>query len=532
MSLYSSDIPSSVLVTLRDSLPAPQLLQTGQILKALVLNKQREGEITLQLAGKEIQAQIKANVDEGQTLLLKVVEGGKQPLLKLINELVPAGTIPKEQLILFIETQKTEQAQKLLRPGNLIHATIVAHDKQGQTSLEVNNVIFKTLSRLPLDIGQLVEFQVTKVEKELTQLKILTTPQSTDVIARALRSTLPRAEALPALLSQLSALVNQKTELILPGVINQTDSTVKPESLVKMLPPEILALAKEIFQSLPDRNSVSNPEGLKQAISNSGLFMENKLAATLQPDVYSSNQATLTPNTFSSERTLLVSDFKSGLARFFASLITLLQTTTTQPGVDSPITGKPSLFEQFDFFKLLKHFLQPGAEGKKGQQAEQSLLIRTVIKLLQQVESGLARIQLNQVNSLPTEDRPQTSLTVELPVRHGAQTEVIELHIQRDTQNENDNSEEKPDQWSATLLLNLEKLGPIRVRVIVLRETVSTTFWAEHQPTVALFNQHMDVLRTNLAQVGLNIGSLQCNLGVPPVNKQQATSHILLSTTA
>lgn len=527
MSFYSSDIPLPSLVTLRNALPTQQSLQTGQILKALVLGKQREGEITLQLAGKEIQAQIKTNVDEGQTLLLKVVEGGKQPILKLINELLPTGVIPKEQLILFTETLRTEQAQKLFRPGNLLHATVIARDAKGQTTLQVNNTVFKTITRLPLDIGQIIEFQVAKVEKDLTSLKILTAPQSSDVITRALRSTLPRAEALPALLSQLGALIYQKPEQILSGTANRVDSTINPENLAKTLPAKILTLTKEIFQALPDRKAISTPEGLQQAINNSGLFMESKLAAILQaPNTLGAQSDIVT-----GERTLLASDFKSGLARLFASLITLLQTTTTQPGMQSPIPNKTSLFEQFDLFKILKHFLQLNTEGTKNQQLDQSSFIRAVIKLLQQVESGLARVQLNQVNSLPTEDRPQTSLALELPIRHGEQTEIIELRIQRDSENESGDPD-KPDQWSATLLLDLEKLGPIRVRVTVYGKTVSTTFWAEHQPTVALFNQHMDVLRSNLGEAGLNVGNLQCNPGVPPTSPQQTTSRVLLSTTA
>lgn len=531
MSFYSSDIPPPSLVTLRNALPSQQSLQTGQILKALVLGKQREGEITLQLAGKEIQAQIKANVDEGQTLLLKVVEGGKQPILKLINELLPTGVVPKEQLTLFTETLKTEQAQKLFRPGNLIHATVIARDEKGQTTLQVNNTVFKTLTKLPLNLGQIVEFQVAKVEKDLTSLKILTVPQSSDVIARALRSALPRSAALPTLLSQLGILISQKPEQLSYGATNLTHSTITPATLNKVLPANILALTKEIFHALPDRKAVSTPEGLKQAITNSGLFMEGKLAGILQSTAEIPNPSGSQSDLVTGERTLLASDFKSGLARLFASLITLLQTTTTQPGMQSPISAKISLFEQFDLFKILKHFLHPNTEGAKNQQVDQSSFIRAVIKLLQQVESGLARIQLNQVNSLPTEDRPQTSLSLELPIRHGEQTEIIELRIQRDSENES-NDPDKPDQWSATLLLDLEKLGPIRVRVTVYGQTVSTTFWAEHQPTVALFNQHMDTLRSNLGQAGLNVGNLQCNFGVPPANPQQTTSRVLLSTTA
>ncbi|MDH5592895.1 MAG: flagellar hook-length control protein FliK [Gammaproteobacteria bacterium] len=540
MPYSSSDIPLSSLVTLRNALPSAQSLQTGQILKALVLGKQREGEITLQLAGKEIQAQIKTNVDEGQTLLLKVVEGGKQPILKLLNDLLPTGVIPKEQLVLLTETLKTEQAQKLFRPGNLIHATVIAQNKQGQTTLQVNNTVFTTITKLPLNIGQIVEFQVARVEKDLTSLKLLTVPQSTDVITRALRATLPRAEALPALLSRLGGLVFQKPEQLLSGTNALTGSVVNPETLVKTLPPEtlaknlppeILALAKNIFRALPDRQAVSTPEGLKQAISNSGLFMENKLGTILQSLPETGNPLISQSTEFSGERTLMAGDFKSGLARLFASIITLLQTTTTQPGIQSPIPNKTSLFEQFDLFRILKHFLQPETKGMKNQQADQASFIRAVIKLLQQVESGLARIQLNQVNSLPTEDRPQTTLNLELPIRHGENTEVIELRIQREPDTGHQ-EQEKGEHWSATLLLNLEKLGPVRVRINIYGQTVSTTFWAEHQPTVALFNQHMEVLRSNLEEAGLNVGSLQCNPGSPPVDKKQSTSRVLLSTTA
>jgi len=289
------------------------------------------------------------------------------------------------------------------------------------------------------------------------------------------------------------------------------------------LPEPVVQAARQLFQGLPGRDQVSTPEGLRQAVLNSGNFLEAKLAAPISAP---HQQTGAGESAGMANRGLLAADFKGGLARILVSLLSALQGS----GVGTPANASEK--EALPFFlspRALRNIVNPRqANPQQGQATEQSAL-RALLDLMRQIDAGMARVQLNQINSLATEDRPNAGLTLELPVRHGEQAEVIQLRITRDAQSDAEDPD-APGQWCATLAFELETLGAVRARVTVAGELVSTDLWAEREATVELFNGHMDTLHNGLVEAGLVVGRLGCQLGTPPEPPPLPTQRNLVST--
>jgi hypothetical protein len=136
-------------------------------------------------------------------------------------------------------------------------------------------------------------------------------------------------------------------------------------------------------------------------------------------------------------------------------------------------------------------------------------------ELQRQTEGTLARVQLNQLASLPSTTEAQPAWLLELPIRHEAHVDLFHLRIEREAQGKTATAAtERP--WFVTLAFDLPGLGPVHARVAVQGEQVSTTFWAEQAGTAQAFHTHLETLRQNLHEVGLGVGDLACHTGQPP----------------
>jgi hypothetical protein len=151
---------------------------------------------------------------------------------------------------------------------------------------------------------------------------------------------------------------------------------------------------------------------------------------------------------------------------------------------------------------------QPSAVAR---QAETAALIQL---LGRQTESALARIQMNQLTTINSQQQgDEPTLTLELPLFNGKESEVVELKIRRETRN---NGGEPEACWSVTLKLDNEEYGPVRAVVSLIGKKVSTTFWCEQPETQQHFHQHLHELRSQMENQGLELGRTQAFAGTPP----------------
>ncbi len=137
--------------------------------------------------------------------------------------------------------------------GQLLQATVTASEA-GRVLLSIGNRQVSSETSLPLEKGQ----QLTLLVRSLgpvPELRITSLPGSASG-NELIRTLLPRQDSLAPLLASLAQLARTPAAPV---------------------PPLVRELVRMLIQGLPDTRAVSQPQGLRQAIQQSGLFLERHL---------------------------------------------------------------------------------------------------------------------------------------------------------------------------------------------------------------------------------------------------------------
>jgi flagellar hook-length control protein FliK len=86
--------------------------------------------------------------------------------------------------------------------------------------------------------------------------------------------------------------------------------------------------------------------------------------------------------------------------------------------------------------------------------------------------------------------------------------------------------------WNLTLHINLPSLGPMRVRLSLMGEKISTTIWSENTHTASLVRQHLERLRSGLESTGLEVSKLDAFQGNAGIEHELPNEQTLLSEKA
>ncbi len=480
---------------------APQAIvdawKVGQLVNATTVSSQKNGQATININGALLLAQTRFPLRPGQPLQLEVSSLSVSTVLKVITNtdarpvtisLQPQGNLPGQ-----LQTGQQLNA----------HLTRAIDVNQTRAILELagHRANVQLSQPLPASTGQQIKLEVV-TPGAIASLKILTMPlaalpatsTNNTHIAQALRTTLPRQAPLPSLLSNLASIVKNHAANVSPGTIPPTTTRQ-----VASLPQPLVELVRTVVNRLPDNGSVSSGDGLKQAVAQSGLFMEARLAQILQQPT----SGTTTPI-----------DFKGGL---LSLLLTLLNVSKNMP----PIPTNTALTQ------TLAH-TQTGIQAAPNQPAN---LQQVLAELLRNVGSGLARLQLSQLVSSATEEEGKRAWIMEIPVRSGEHIDLIQLRIEKE---KSQRSSKKSALWTVTLALELRGLGPVQARVTLADKTVSTRFWAEHASTTELINRHLSILENRYQEAGLTVGALKAHHGTAPdsVSPDENLPHALLDEKA
>jgi hypothetical protein len=441
--------------------------------------------------------------------------------------------------------------------GQILTAEVLAPAQDGVTLLRINGALMSTQTTLPLTPGQTLQVKVIATgAPPVLQIVIPETPQApttADTFSQSLRAALPRQTPLSPLLANLVWLA-------------QTEN-----GNVSGLPPAVLETARQVFSALSTPQDLSTGAGLSASLQRSGLFLEAHLKRT--------------------DTASLETDFKAGLLRLREVLLTTdVQGRTNVAGGRTPgateatssMPGRPSQTNpaspSASAPAQMPSQTETAVEARAHTQAhtaplsdsatsappplrgaplhaqpvtgptlaEPGLRAEPTAELLNQVQGGLARVQLSQLASLPNSDSSPPAWTLELPVRHAGESHVIQMRIEADAQSPHPEQagQERKD-WSVTLALDLKGLGPLHIKVS-LRERptlvepfaialpctsegkVSASFWAEQEETVRLLTQHLDQLRNQMSKAGLDVASISCAAGCRPPPRNSHASPPLL----
>lgn len=466
--------------------------KVGQLLRATAVTAQQGGQATINVGGTLLLAQTQYPLKAGQPLQLQVSGLSADTVLKVVGELAGKG------LTISLPPQATLISQ--LQAGQVLQATLSRPAEPAQTrallQLAGQQVAVQLSRPLPPNMNPGLKLEVV-TPGSLPALRILTPPPpvgNTPDIQQALRSTLPRQTPLAPLLANLALVANSG----LPDARTAAPTAPVPPTGARLnpaLPQPVVELARQVVDSLPRVDTLSTADGLKQAVAQSGLFLEARLAQTAQSP---SAGPAATPN--------LPLDFKGSLLGLLASLLTL---TKAMPGGGTPPAPTPANTGPVP----TQGPAVPPPPPSQTTLNPQMTLQQTLFELLRHVEGGLARLQLSQLVTQAHHDDDRRSWILELPLRLDERIDLIQLHIEKDLKRQH----KKPTAlWTITLSFDLPALGPVQARVTLANKTIHTSFWAQRPQTTRVIHDHLPTLHQRLREAGLTVGSLHAHEGQAP----------------
>jgi hypothetical protein len=364
------------------------------------------------------------------------------------------------------------------------------------------------LTNAPSDLkaGQNLKLEIVKTGT-LPEFKIL--PTATHIpeakIAEFTKQFLPRHEASPIFLNQLLKDLPKLTEN-------------------KSVPQALKDIAIKIVQNLPPKEQLITSQGLKQAIANSGLFLEAKMPV----------QAGLIkelPQLIKNE------SIPQSLQRIAAEILQSL--TQKEPLLNGP-SNNPKPVHEADF---LPSTLNPADEAsdlpKTGALGEISLvaedfkanLLKFIQALKQEIasqaeqpstqadldllknlqhksENTVAKLALDQLMSLPKEESPKQLWIIDIPFIDRQQAQSVRIEVQHDKEN---NAQSGNGNWSVNITLTPPGLDTIHCIASYRDNIINTFFKSRNTQTTELIKHHLDYLKNQLEESGLKTGHMDAH---------------------
>lgn len=390
---------------------------------------------------------------------------------------------------LSVQSQTGGAAVRAWTAGQILEATVVRQALDGTVTLRVGGQEVQARTGLNLAADQPITLQVAQSGTQ-TVLRVLhlggpeAAPEATlnnragaadpaDVtLAQAWRQVLPREGDVRPLLNRLT------------GLLQSPDGPTNRD-----LPAPVAQNLRALAGKIPALETLLTATGLKQAVTDSGVFLEARLAAALAQGATPAVQ----------------NDLKAGLLQLVASLRAALPNPQPVPATGSDTTppAAATIAARVAAAPLptIPAIAEPAPEP-------------TLTPLLRQADAALAHIEQHQLASLSDATPGTIPWVVALPARQGAESPVLELRIEQGEHRAAGG--EATRTWTVWLDFEFGGLGAVRAQVSLQDDAVSVGLWAERAATAGLFNRHLAELDSALHQAGLGTHGLRCEVGAPP----------------
>ncbi|RMS65640.1 hypothetical protein ALP63_03570 [Pseudomonas syringae pv. aceris] len=323
-----------------------------------------------------------------------------------------------------------------------------------------------------------------------------------------------------AVAQQLSAQQNRQGSL--DTLINalQNLQSGSPTSTSPAISAPLQASINQLLADLPDVEQMTTPKGVAQALNASGVFLEAKLLAGLNP--------------------AHMPDMKANLMRLIAQILPGLPDNTSYGAAAASNTlarTMPNAIRNaLGTLGLVAARTQPSifplpSRTVSGGEKEDDLEI-----LLKLAAAAVSRLQSHQLGGLEqtrtnADGTQVTTWQLEVPMRNAHDIVPLQVKVQREDMPDQEAAEDRDDGeikdtreklWKVDLAFDLEPLGPLQVHAQLLRGTLSSQLWAERPDSAALIEHELGYLRERLIACGLAVGELACSHGTPPSGPRTA----------
>ncbi|WP_430391023.1 flagellar hook-length control protein FliK [Dyella sp. 20L07] len=302
------------------------------------------------------------------------------------------------------------------------------------------------------------------------QLEVIAPHTPEPAIQVALRERLPQQNGYGPLLATLDALAQRPALRQLPAYLRPA-----------------LALLEHGVRTPAE---VTRADGLKEAISRSGLFLESQLAEA-QLDMAGLSQE----------------DWKGALLRLASLLDDYLPTRR------APSSGSET----------------PPPLQQRGMQAQPRVMLppellnddidSLLARLHGEVHAALARVEVAQLEATTV-----PAWMIEIPMQGEGGLDILQLQLQYNA------DADAGSAWVLGFAFDLPALGPVQGELQLRDLRLAVRLWAERADTVHKLERQFGALRQQLSAHGLILDQLSCQQGLPQSSSPH--SSILLKTMA
>ena len=412
---------------------------------------------------------------------------GKRQIEIINNAHLPIGT----QLALKIT--ENSNAAILLK---ILDGKPPAPIQTGERAAEHNTAI-KTNSTTT---NEKISTSLNKKPVASNTASIKTPLSSQQIIDQGVRQSLPQHQPTHQLVALLQQILKQNPE---------------------QLPKQFTQRINHLLQQFPTPEKMQQAQPAKQAIENSGIFLESKLARQAMAEQFTTNIIAKPEKNVEVQR-----DIKALLQSFSQHLTKKTQITLKPQQPIAPDRENPIHKLDEDFSAIQHKPLNAKKNDINNTEKKEQNLDIILRQLSRQLLSSIARTQLNQLESLNARQSrnidnqtPINSWVTEIPIVNGEQIDNLRLRIEQETlEQSKDNNEEKQILWTVMLAFDLHALGKMNVQLKILKGTVSAIVWSAQEKTHAQVKQHIKELSNNLKKVGVSVSKIECQQGLPPNN--------------
>lgn len=296
----------------------------------------------------------------------------------------------------------------------------------GEYKVSIDTSEFIISAKQPLKVGDNIQV-IRDLEGKLQLLP--NQPQTkSNILSQEFAKSLPQQLSKPELVNFIQSLTSLQN-------VNGLDKGTQK-------------VIQQLLNSIPDLQQLETPAAIKQAIMNSGLFLENKLSTT---------------------PTNLNQDIKANLLSF-------------QTNANNQINEKNQSTPSLDLIE---------------QNTKQS-----ISQAIERITSTQIRnlLELNKIEGM------NLPLIIEVPIQDKGETSIFQLEIDQDQHNQETSKNKR--KWLAKLLFDFPQTGKFEARVSVEESKVAVIFAAENSATENKIRKHSNVLAKQLTDKGLEITQL------------------------
>ena len=433
-----------------------------------------------------------------------------------------------------------------LQAGQTILAKVEKVLANNQVELRIANQIVKADSPIQLAAGQSIKLIVENSSNGVI-LRITQQASQVETLSRAWREALPKQQPIVDVVKQLvTTLANNKVETANNAIATQLRTAIQT-----------------LVNSLPSIKNITQADGLRQAIQDSGVTLEAQLRqaiasgttprtdnnikanflrlaqAALQIQTNTtSNTAPIATNTalgntslnkstpIDAYTSLLNAANKSSqegdkalnaLRPLLPALPVTPETANRSQAPNRLMASLPAVLQRLFSLPALNTSQSPAnAAAIAAQQApvSQQVFSTMLVELINQMESGLARIQQHQLTNVSNnDDAMRYFLNLELPVFNGKSFDNIGIRFEREKHQDGEDNEDKKHQWRVVLNFDFDELGKTQATIRAGLNEIHTDFKSESKQAQEIFEKNKNVLQQGLQKHGLTPGQFTFSTG-------------------